>query len=153
MFDDAGKTYNVTKILTHDDKFDHAKYSAYSQVSTLDATCIENPLRVFSYIYPSRMLCLTLACNLRLSWLWSFGSSWKNTPRFAGLLLHSNPGLGLHVKSQRKAHTKMCPYGGTLWQESHLCFVWYWPVNIGQYNCLGMAFFLPWQSPRFSSFQ
>ncbi|KAH0434803.1 OPT superfamily oligopeptide transporter, partial [Aureobasidium melanogenum] len=32
VFDDAGRTYNVTKILTHDDKFDHAKYSAYSQV-------------------------------------------------------------------------------------------------------------------------
>ncbi|KAH0303562.1 OPT superfamily oligopeptide transporter, partial [Aureobasidium melanogenum] len=32
VFDDAGKTYNVTKILTHDDKFDHAKYSAYSQL-------------------------------------------------------------------------------------------------------------------------
>ncbi|KAG9525478.1 OPT superfamily oligopeptide transporter, partial [Aureobasidium melanogenum] len=32
VFDDAGKTYNVTKILTHDDKFDHAKYSAYSPI-------------------------------------------------------------------------------------------------------------------------
>ncbi|KAH0336714.1 OPT superfamily oligopeptide transporter, partial [Aureobasidium melanogenum] len=32
VFDSAGKTYNVTKILTHDDKFDPVKYSAYSQV-------------------------------------------------------------------------------------------------------------------------
>ncbi|KAH0368904.1 OPT superfamily oligopeptide transporter, partial [Aureobasidium melanogenum] len=32
VFDDAGKTFNVTKILTHDDKFDPVRYSAYSQV-------------------------------------------------------------------------------------------------------------------------
>ncbi|KEQ61509.1 OPT superfamily oligopeptide transporter [Aureobasidium melanogenum CBS 110374] len=32
VFDDAGKIYNVSKILTHDDKFDPVKYSAYSQV-------------------------------------------------------------------------------------------------------------------------
>lgn len=51
MFDSAGRTYDVTRLLTHEDEFDHAKYAAYSQVSALFATDTNKMLNICRYTY------------------------------------------------------------------------------------------------------